>query len=197
MFFEISKKEQKNFTKNYYLKNGIFLNLDSGWQNYIIGNKKLYFKGYISEKKSIKTIIEESIKDPTPRFKGNFFLIICDTEKIILTHDKNRGTPLYYFKNDQVITNLRVGIAIGANILCELNYNFDITLKKFRPYVVNDEKISYENGLNKIYNIIAEEFEIFLSKNIYPIKVFLSGGIDTLTLYSFLKKFTKNIFINK
>jgi len=195
MFFEISKEEKKNFTKNYHLKNGIFLNLDSGWNNFIIGNKQLYFKGYISEVGSFNETIEDIIRDPTPRFKGNFFLIICDNKKIILTNDKNRGTPLYYFKDSQVITNLSIGESIWADTFCELDYNFNVTLKKFNTHIVNDEKIDYQNGIDRIYNIIANEFEIFLTKNKFPIKIFLSGGIDTLTLYSFLKKFTKNFEI--
>ena len=192
MFFEISKKEQKNFTKNYHLKNGIFLNLDSGWNVFNIGEKKLYFKGYISEKQPFETIINDIIKDPTPKFKGNFFLIICSNEKITLTNDKNRGTPVYYCKNSKVITNLSIKEGIWANNFCELDYDFNITIKKFNPYNIIDEELSYEQSIEKIYNIIANEFDIFLTKNKSPIKIFLSGGIDTLTLYSFLKKFTKN-----
>ena len=192
MFFEISKKEQKNFTKNYHLKNGIFLNLDSGWNVFNIGEKKLYFKGYISEKQPFETIINDIIKDPTPRFKGNFFLIICSNEKITLTNDKNRGTPVYYCKNSKVITNLSIKEGIWANNFCELDYDFNITIKKFNTYNIIDEELSYEQSIEKIYNIIANEFDIFLTKNKSPIKIFLSGGIDTLTLYSFLKKFTKN-----
>lgn len=192
MFFEISKKEQKNFTKNYHLKNGIFLNLDSGWNVFNIGEKKLYFKGYISEKQPFETIINDIIKDPTPRFKGNFFLIICSNEKITLTNDKNRGTPVYYCKDSKVITNLSIKEGIWANNFCELDYDFNITIKKFNPYNIIDEELSYEQSIEKIYNIIANEFDIFLTKNKSPIKIFLSGGIDTLTLYSFLKKFTKN-----
>ena len=192
MFFEISEKEQKNFTKNYHLKDGIFLNLDSGWNVFNIGEKKLYFKGYISEKQPFETIINDIIKDPTPKFKGNFFLIICSNEKITLTNDKNRGTPVYYCKNSKVITNLSIKEGIWANNFCELDYDFNITIKKFNPYNIIDEELSYEQSIEKIYNIIANEFDIFLTKNKSPIKIFLSGGIDTLTLYSFLKKFTKN-----
>jgi hypothetical protein len=192
MFFEISEKEQKNFTKNYHLKNGIFLNLDSGWNVFNIGGKKLYFKGYISEKQPFETIINDIIKDPTPRFKGNFFLIICSNKKITLTNDKNRGTPVYYCKDSKVITNLSIKEGIWANSFCELDYDFNITIKKFNPYNIIDKKLSYEQGIEKIYNIIANEFDILLTKNKSPIKIFLSGGIDTLTLYSFLKKFTKN-----
>jgi len=192
MFFEISQKEQKNFTKNYHLKNGIFLNLDSGWNVFNIGEKKLYFKGYISEKHPFETIINDIIKDPTPRFKGNFFLVICSNKKITLTNDKNRGTPVYYCKDSKVITNLSIKEGIWADTFCELDYDFNITIKKFDPYNIIDKELSYEQSIEKIYNIIANEFDIFLTKNKSPIKIFLSGGIDTLTLYSFLKKFTKN-----
>ena len=192
MFFEISRRENKNFPKNFYLKKNLFLNVDSGWRTFAINNKQIYFKGYVTEARDEEKILIDIINDPTPKFKGNFFCVICDDEKIVLTHDKTRGTPLYYFKDEEVFTNLTIGPIIGANILCELNYNFDVNFKKHKPYVVNDEKISYDKALNKIYNIIAEDFEIFLTKNKFPIKIFLSGGIDTLTMYSFLKKFTSN-----
>lgn len=192
MFFDISKSLKKNFTKNYHLKNGIFLNLDSGWNTYDIDAKKVFFKGYITEKQNLLQILTSIVNDPTPKYKGNFFCIISDDEKIVLTHDTTRGTPLFYLKNDCVITNLICGQNINANFLCELNYNFDINLKKFKPYVVDDTNLTYGEGLNKIYNLLAEEFELFLSKNDRPIKIFMSGGVDTLIVYSFLKKFTKN-----
>jgi hypothetical protein len=152
----------------------------------------IFFKGYTSEIKSVDEILLECIKDPTPRFKGNFFMFICDQEKIILTNDNNRGTPLYYSQSDNIITNLHQLEGIWANNFCELDYDFKIKIHKFTPYNVNEEKISYNEGLNKIYDLIASEFDNFLSHNKSPIKIFLSGGVDTLTLYSFLKKFTKN-----
>lgn len=192
MFFELSQKKQKNFTVCHQLSNELFLNLDSGWNNFIVDNKRLFFKGYISEKSSFEEIINKIIKDPTPKFKGNFFLIICDDEKIILTNDKDRGTPLYYCGIDKVITNLYTKKEIRANTFCELDYSFNIKINRFKPYEVHEEKISYQTAIEKIYNIIANEFDNFLSKNKRPVKVFLSGGMDTVTLYSFLKKFTKN-----
>ena len=105
MFFEISKNSNTQFTKNYEIKKGIFLNCDLGWSEIFFKNYKVFFKGYINEKENFNKTLEKIIQDPTPKYEGNFFCIIVNEENIILTNSYSRGSPLW-FSPGKSITNL-------------------------------------------------------------------------------------------
>lgn len=193
MFFKISKKIENNFPINYTVNNAVF-NFDLGWQTFKFDNTMVFFKGYILDNNSLKESLNSLIKNNNHSLDGNFTAILCYDNKFVIAHDINRGYPLWY--DDKVITNLEIHKNnVWADKFVSIDYDFnlellDVNLKK-RAY----ETLSYDAALKKIYDIIANKFEIFLSNNKNPLKIFLSGGVDTTTLYSFLKKFTTNFEI--
>jgi hypothetical protein len=195
MFFEISKNSNTQFTKNYEIKKGIFLNCDLGWSEIFFKNCKVFFKGYISEKEDLNEILKKIIIDPTPKYQGNFFCIIVNEEKITITNSYNRGSPLW-FTQGELITNLfQQTTSVWADKIINIDNNLKIIENIFKPYTVNTDAIEYNSAIALIHEKICNSFENFLQKNKNPIKIFLSGGIDTLTCYSYLKKFTKNFEI--
>jgi len=193
MFFKISKKIENNFPINYTVNNTVF-NFDLGWQTFKFDNTMVFFKGYILDNNSLKESLNSLIKNNNHSLDGNFTAILCYDNKIVIAHDINRGYPLWY--DDKVITNLEIHKNnVWADKFVSIDYDFnlellDVNLKK-RAY----ETLSYDAALKKIYDIISKKFEIFLSNNKNPLKIFLSGGVDTTTLYSFLKKFTTDFEI--
>ena len=194
MFFEIAKTKNSGFPANYLLKKGIYLNSDLGWQTYTLNSNTIFFKGYVLDNINLQNFLENIIKDPVPRYDGNFICIIVG-EKITITNDKCRGTPLQYDPFNKV-TNLEKNLTpVWSNNYLTITENFNIKQIKFTPYSASYQEIDYNASLNEIDKIICNSFEIFLSKNTKPIKIFLSGGIDTLTMYSYLKKFTKKFEI--
>ncbi len=194
MFFELSKIKNTAFPKNYFLKNGIYLNCDLGWQKYALRNHTIFFKGYVLDKINQQNFLENTINDPMPRYDGNFICIIVG-ENITITNDKCRGTPLQY-KIFEKVTNIEKNLtSVWSNNYLVITENFDIKEIKFTPYSASYQELDYNSSLNEINKIICNSFEMFLSKNIKPIKIFLSGGIDTLTMYSYLKKFTSKFEI--
>ena len=91
MFFELSKNKNQNYPNNYELKNGIFLNCDLGWQRIEYKNHIIFFKGYVLNALTDEEFYESIIKDPTPKFNGNFFSIVVG-ETITITNDNCRGS---------------------------------------------------------------------------------------------------------
>ena len=191
MFFEISKIKNQNYTNNYQLKNNIIFNCDLGWQRIEYKHYVIFFKGYILDNLKDEEFYESIVTDPTPKFQGNFFCIIAD-ETITVTNDKNRGSPLQYVQN-QKITNLEQDLTPAwSDKYLTIDPLLTVTEHHFSPYTSFYETIDYDSALDQVDKILCDSFETFLSKNNKPIKVFLSGGIDTLTMYSYIKKFTKN-----
>jgi hypothetical protein len=194
MFFEISKKISNFFTKNYEIKKGIFLNCDLGWERVEYESYVIFFKGYILDNLKDKDFYEKIIKNPTPQFNGNFFCIIVG-ETITITNDNCRGSPLQYIQKEK-ITNLDKDLTpVWADKYLTIDNELTVTENQYSPYFPLYENVDYNSALDQVDKILCNSFENFLSKNKKPLKVFLSGGIDTLTMYSYVKKFTKKFEI--
>ena len=102
---------------------------------------------------------------------------------------------LQYVQNEK-ITNLEKDLTpVWSDKYLTVDPALTVTENYFSPYTASYENIDYDSALNQVDKILCDSFESFLSKNNKPLKVFLTGGIDTLTLYSYLKKFTKNFEI--
>jgi hypothetical protein len=194
MFFELSKNKNQDYPNNHELKNGIIFNCDLGWQRIEYKNHVIFFKGYILDRLKNEEFYESIIKDPTPKFNGNFFSIIVG-ETITITNDNCRGSPLQYRQNEK-ITNLEQNhTPVWADKYLTVNNDLSVKENQFSPYTVSYENVDYDSALDQVDKILCDSFETFLLKNNKPLKVFLSGGIDTLTMYSYIKKFTKNFEI--
>jgi len=191
MFFEISKIKNQNYPNNYQLKNDIIFNCDLGWQRIEYKHYVIFFKGYRLDSIEDEEFYESMLHDPTPRFHGNFFCVIAD-DTITITNDKHRGSPLQYVQN-QKITNLEQDLTPAwSNKYLTVDPLLTVTEKHFSPYTCSYDEIDYDSALDQVDKILCDSFETFLSQNNKPLKVFLSGGIDTLTMYSYINKFTKN-----
>ena len=194
MFFEISKIKNKNYPTNHQLKNGIFLNCDMGWKRIEYKNHIIFFKGYILNDITDEQFYENIIKDPTPTLDGNFFSIIVG-EHIAITNDKCRASPLRYIQKEK-ITNLEMEhLPVWSDKYLTIDNELNVTEHQYSPYTPSYQEIDYNSALAQVDKILCDSFEMFLSKNNKPLKVFLSGGIDTLTVYSYIKKFTKKFEI--
>lgn len=191
MFFEISKIKNQNYTNNHELKNGVIFNCDLGWTKINYKDHIIFFKGYILDKITNEDFYESILRDPVPKFHGNFFSIVVG-ENIIVTNDICRGSPLQYIQQEK-ITNLETThTPVWADKYLIIDYAMNVKEIQFFPYTASYKTIDYDSALDQLDKILCDAFESFLSKNTKPLKVFLSGGIDTLTMYSYIKKFTRN-----
>ncbi len=200
MFFEIKKSADKSFSNSHNIVRDIWLNCDDGWKITDLGVARIYSKGYVEHCAMDDRFFIELINSPEPRHQGNFIAIIVDgLGSVTITHDVHRGTPIALSRWPWLITNLQrddtelvwcdryvkinpVGLIIDDNYFDPYD-GFDFT-RQTRQQVVQ-----------WIHRYIDGKFKRFLTHHHDPVKVFLSGGIDTMCLFSFLKKHTDNFEI--
>lgn len=167
MFFSLSKVPDTRFPFSDVLGDWIF-NHDDGWTPR--GNS--WSKGYRYEEIS----------------HGNFCRIEYKDKAIDLMHDLERSFPLWWNDRDKILTNLSgTGEKIWADSKVSLHKD-SIEIKKTDIIGKIDlSPISYKTAHLKISENLDRKF-IFLKNEKAPIKIFLSGGVDTLGLFSNAKK---------
>lgn len=192
MFFELAKQVNPSFGTVFNLPNNLILNTDLGWNQFNIKNHHVVYKGYHLESFSDEELFKNMIADPTPRYKGNFCLFISNKENTILTHNIDRSFPL--IKEKKYISNLyQVKNAnVWADCFLKVNNEFNIEETHFESYKKDFQYYTMEDALDQVHHILIDTFKTFLNKNQKPIKIFLSGGLDTLTCFSYLDFLTKD-----
>jgi hypothetical protein len=189
MFFNLSKKTLDNYPNHYHLVDDIILNCDNGWSKHVHPDRIVYFKGYCNDfsNENLPWHIRRE-----PHLKGNFVAFVIEEGEIYITHDKHRGTPMYYNLDENYISNLETGKPVYADCLLTINKDFAVKRNWFSPYIVNDLKYTDEQIHQKLHNLLLDTFEKFVASNTLPIKMFLSGGLDTITAYTYLSEFTSD-----
>ena len=200
MFFEIKKSSDSTFSNSHNIVRDIWLNCDDGWKITDLGVARIYSKGYVEHCAMDQQFFIELINSPEPKFCGNFLAIIVNADgEITITHDVHRGTPMAVSRNPWLITNLLRDSTelVWADRYVKVNpVGLIIDDLYFNPYGDFDfEPQSRQQVVQWLHRYIDGKFQQFLSHNHEPIKVFLSGGIDTLCLFSFLKRHTDNFEI--
>jgi len=200
MFFSISKTINDSRFINHHSINGFNISLDNGWSKLTSNETTVFYKGYC-DTDILENIVKDCEHDSTPKYTGNFCIIIIHNNKITITHDVDRSFPLKYY-NDDMLTNLphSSNIRIEDNIWSDsiVEYTKDsinkLFLKDFYSVGV-PETVSFEECLDNIEKILVNKISGLdnISNNI---NIFLSGGIDTTMVYSLLKKhYTQSINI--
>ena len=191
MFFSIDFNPQDNFS--YFYQLGDFtLSTDAGWRETVIDNNQIVYKGYADQDHLIK-LLPAIISQTQPYLIGNFCVIVHNknTGDIKIKTDKYRGFPI--FIGNKKITNLTCQESTAwSDDIIEIDCNFNIIRSKFD--VIGDiclDPIDLNECINKIDKILNQRTTSFLLHNTLPIKAYLSGGVDSALVYSYLQKYTK------
>lgn len=197
MFFSITKTPQDNFAHTYRAGN-FCINTDEGWEEYALNSYFVVYKGYV-EGNTILGALDEIIAQTEPTLMGNFCAIVYNTETqtVSIKTDRYRSFPLYV--GTDIITNLeQQSKTIWADGLLEIDSHFNTTETKFNIVGSFDTTpVTVSQAIDTITAILDEKTKNFLEYNTLPIKVFLSGGVDSLLVYSFLQKFSDKFeFVN-
>lgn len=196
MFFEITRQSDNSFTHSTKLTNELWLNCDAGWQRLTTPDATVHIKGYVEDRPIDQQFIETIIANPVPHHQGNFLAIICHNNGIInITHDIHRASPLAMSSQPFIVTNLLNNNLeqVWADRTISIDDELNITEHFFNPYgLITINTGDRTSVINKLHQTLNTKFENFFRHNTQPIKIFLSGGIDTLTLFSYVKKFTDN-----
>jgi hypothetical protein len=191
MFFHIGKTVQENFPYNHQTDNFV-INLDEGWtQVQDSQGNNIWFKGYLDDAPLHQYALRIS-EENKPTYSGNFCVIKVTSQGAIIKSDRLRSFPIWY--NGQELTNLKnIGETIWADCLVTLNNNLTLTRSYFDAVgEIPDVKLSFNKIVDQVDTILKNKVINFLKYKELPIKVFLSGGIDTALVFSYLKKYSND-----
>lgn len=197
MFFSITQKfNDERFTKQHAVGD-FYIHLDRGWSSKTINDSVVFYKGY-ADSALLENLLEDFVNDPTPRQTGNFCIIIANSYTVTVTHDVNRAFPLKFY-NQNILTNFpfndELGVCDDIWADCWVRYSKNNKLIKnyYNCFYCNEIEtgISSEQCKNKIHQLLSEKIS-GLDQFKRPIRVFLSGGIDTTFVYSMLKSHLDN-----
>lgn len=187
MFFSISKTPKSNFT-NVTHYGSIYVNLDEGWQRAAIGFKDIIYKGYLDNGQLYQNL-EEIVAEDLPTHKGNFCVIILGDD-IKIKSDTYRSFPIYY-DGDEITNLTQLSSNITANMLVTADFNLKMDLRVFNLIGnISNLEIDFNQAVYSIDDILSKKIESFVKSNRLPLKVFLTGGLDSMLLYSYIKKYT-------
>ena len=186
MFFSISKDNKDNFPHHYNFGSFI-VNTDDGWKFATIDSINYLYKGY-TDTGSIEDNLPQIIAEKFPTFLGNF----CVIGNGRIVSDLYRSFPITF--NDSEITNLQ---SVGQHVWCDNYLTFDNQLNvniAFNDVIgeIASDTITEETAINEIDSILSQKIINFLKNNTKPLKIFLSGGVDSMLVYSYIKKYSSN-----
>jgi hypothetical protein len=192
MFFHISKTKQDNFPYNHKTNNFI-VSLDEGWNHTTDEHhNNIWFKGYLDDAILADHVIHIS-QEEEPKHSGNFCIIkVFDTGLIVRT-DRLRSFPLWYH-SEIGLTNLQnIGETYWTDSYIMLNNDLSIIHSKYDVVgTIDDSLLTLDQVIEEVDNILDRKIKLFLDQQSLPIRIFLSGGIDTALIFSYVEKHTNN-----
>lgn len=167
MFFTLSS-EPDNRLPNHDRFGNYWFSHDDGWKN----NKDHWYKGY-----------------NYPQINhGNFLkLNLISDSNVLLEHDIVRGFPLWWNNQTQTLTNLLgTGLQIwnNKNVCIRDHWLHDFDQPNY--FVSELKELSFDQAVDLICENLVAKAQSLKNLNISK-KLFLTGGIDTATIYSVLK----------
>ena len=192
MFFNIAKQPQLNFSHFYEL--GPFCaSTDAGWSLARLQQYQVLYKGYV-DTSSIESALEHIIHESEPQLLGNFCALVYNTEtnSLKIRSDRYRGYPVWF--DCDGVTNLDKKINTAwTDSLIEIMSDGSVTESKFDLIGdIDTTPVDLDHAVEYIHQRLIEKTQNFLKHNTRPVKTFLSGGVDTLLVYSYLQRFSDN-----
>ena len=191
MFFAITKESQRNFPHNHQTKN-LVISLDEGWTQTVDQHSNpVWFKGYLDSGHLEDHAVEISYED-VPQHTGNFCVIKVFDQGAVIRTDRMRSFRMYH-QQDYGLTNLAIlANACWTDSIVMLNNDLIVSESKFDAIgEIDDSELSFGEVLEQIDAILNQKTQDFLASNTKPIRAFLSGGLDSAFVFSYLQKHTK------
>jgi hypothetical protein len=184
MFFHIGKTAQENYPCHWQL--GSFsISTDQGWQYTAVGPIQLLYKGYV-DSVPIEDVLEQIALQSTPTLTGNFCVLALCNDTLTIQTDIYRSFPIYVDQLSAVNNLIPTTHTAWTDSLVTVHADLAVTESKFD---VIGSIPSVPSTVSQIDQLLALKFQQFAQHNTKPIRVFLSGGIDTLLVYSYIRRF--------
>lgn len=192
MFFEVARKPQRNFS-HFYQLGPFHASTDAGWTFATLDRYDCVFKGYMDHA-DLESELLSIMQDQIPYRLGNFCVIVFDrhTQCLQIKSDKYRSFPLY-FDADGITNLVSKTNTAWADSLLTVDSTWHIHEHKFDVIgPIETAAISVDMAVDMIDRILAEKTQQWLKHNTLPVKIFLSGGVDTLLVYSYVQRYTND-----
>lgn len=182
MFFHISDQPQENYPCHWQL--GSFcVSTDSGWKLEQVGTAQVLYKGY-ADRAELTNLLIDVVLQTTPRILGNFCALVIVDGALTIQSDRYRSFPIYI--GDRSVNNLiPTDRTAWTDSAITVHPDLAVTENKFDVIGRTDLATS---TVDQIDELLINKIQRFLSHNQLPLRVFLSGGVDTLLLYSYVHR---------
>jgi len=175
MFFHISKKFDYTFP-NYINHNDYFIHFDNGWT---------YCENFLYKGITQKGVLQIKSKQDIDNYRnanGTFCIISLDSDKIEVIGGKKQKFPIYLL--DMTISNTYTA---GTNVTCPIFIsNTNITESSTKDLYYTNLNTDDKNIINLLDDAISNYIKDFNSPT--PIKIYPTGGVDTILLISYILK---------
>jgi hypothetical protein len=193
MFFSIAQQHQTNFS-NFYQLGTFFVSTDAGWKETQIENHHILYKGYADDD-AVELLLGTILNQEEPWLLGNFCAIDYNSQTgtIKIKTDRYRSFPIFVQPGKEVTNLTPFEHTAWTDSLIEVDADLKITETKFD--VIGNIDTSYTSVaevVEKIDKILQVKTQKFVKANSLPVKAHLSGGVDSLLVYSYLQSYTDN-----
>jgi len=147
-------------------------------------------KGYTNDRTITEAARHCATHTGAPRLRGNFCAMVTRGDSVTITHDTDRSFPLW--AGTDTITNLEpTGEQAWADCELTVDDQFNVSRQWHRPW---DRPAGMSDAaiVDGVHEILLETFDSFLSHNRLPLKMFVTGGMDTTMAWAYLDHFTKD-----
>jgi hypothetical protein len=194
MFFNIGHDPLENYPC-FWQMGSFCISTDNGWCYTTLGTAEILYKGY-ADKDTLDRLLEQIVFQDEPKLTGNFCALVVANDTLEIRTDRYRSFPIYIGSN---ITNLNPQDRVAwTDSLVTVHADLAVTETKFDLIGRIDTSIlSTDEVLLGISDIVDKKTRSLLKHNTLPIRAFLTGGVDSMLVYSFLKKHTDNFSLVK
>ena len=189
MFFNIGHQPLKNYPCHWRM--GSFcVSTDQGWTKTTVGTAQILYKGY-ADQAPLENLLEQILFQTEPVLTGNFCALVLVDDAIEIQTDRYRSFPMYV---DNGVNNLvPKSQTVWTDSLITVHSDLSVTETKFDAIGnIDVSPLTQDQVQQRIIEILDQKAQQLVTNTSCPIKVFLSGGVDSLLVYSFLKKHTSN-----
>jgi hypothetical protein len=192
MFFHVSKSVKNNFPYNHQTKNFV-ISLDEGWsQTKDSDNNDIWYKGYLDQGQLFDSVLDIADEEE-PKHHGNFCVIKVFDQGLTIRADRLRSFPLYYSATDGLTNLTNVGETYWSDSYVMMTNDMSLVHSKFDAIgKVDSDLLTLDQVLDQVDQILDTKTQQFVSQLDRPLRVFLSGGIDTALVFSYIQKYTDN-----
>ena len=189
MFFSLEKTANSRFSHQHQLGQ-LVLNTDAGWKSIDTGSRILVYKGYADHTEL------DSIVDNLPHtVSGNFCVFEYSTisQQTKVFTNQYRGFLIWHQSGTRLSNLLHEDYTIWND--SDIAVDQQLTLHETKVDIVGSVDgacLDLTTAVDLVHELLADKIKNFVSNNKLPLRVYCSGGIDSMLVYSYIKTFTDN-----